>query len=263
MDYLNDYYIRDRSQSVIPFSKNSLTDLSTEECQVPFLENGKITDNIDRKKTYVKYISSKKLKINKSERRSAFWEALAKTIFSLGLALIFSERTRNCWKSAWFGKKKFVIYVEDRFSKDLQSKPILLDFIKQAMQRDYGFNPRHLPASLRGKKDIILDSVNNSSQFRILIIENSYTLPEELQSDEQLALAFVKIIGQSLKLFSPELRKNRAIVLEAINQNPEAFNHISCEKLKNDPEIIQTRDESEARYKEAQAEWARLLEKKV
>ncbi|MEM1283083.1 MAG: DUF4116 domain-containing protein [Chlamydiota bacterium] len=260
MDYSNDYYIRSDLQSLIPSSNNSLRDLSTEECKVDFLKNGKITDD---KETYIKYISSKKLKINKSERRSAFWEALAKTIFSLGLALIFSERTRNCWKSAWFGKKKFVIYVQENFGRNLQIRPILLDFIKQATLSNFAFiYLNNLPASLRDRKDIVLAAVNNSNS--VMDLMNSFhNLPEKLKCDEHIALALLKRSGQSLKLLSPEIRKNRKIVLEAINQNPEAFNHISCEKLKNDPEVIQTRDESEARHKKHLAEMARLIGKKV
>lgn len=179
--------------------------------------------------SYVKFHSEKSYKISTKERVLNLIIALAKTILSLGFALVW-ESTRENWKITCLGRKPItVLIVKSQVDDDEKTVSLKQIFVK-AVRANVPL--KDLPENLRDDEEVVLNA---------LIHGTSDTLKDastRLRGMEKIVLAAVEKHGAALEHASEELRRNKKIVLIAVHNYGYARKYISSKELQDDPEIL-------------------------
>lgn len=226
MDVLSDIVINPNKNLIALFSSKKL---AGSEVFVRKGENGE----------YIKYQSLEKFKVSNGERVLNLLAALVKTIFSLGLAPLFFEGTRENWSIAWYKQKSFNAYIVKTDVKTTEEKLTL----KQIVMKGIPYNGRlqDIPESLRDDEEVVLGAIRYG---------NPTTLQDasaRLRAKKEVVSAAVEKHGNSYQHIAKEFQDDKETVLKALKTFP-IFDQIPSETLRKDPEVLEAAKLSDERF---------------
>jgi hypothetical protein len=201
-------------------------------CDDLFIRSGEIKKH---KATYIKFTSEKTFKVTTFNRICLVILTLAKTVFSLGLAL-FMQRTRDDWSVAWQGKRTVTALIA---KSDVNKSEKSLT-IKQIALKTVHLNGRlqDLPECLQDDEDVTLAALKFGSPNTL---QNAST---RLRGKENVVIFSLEKHGNSFQHASEDLRRKKTIALLAVKNYGDSIDFISSEELRKDPEIITASKES-------------------
>lgn len=249
MDYSNDVVIHPNG-----FTRNSIFKLFSGEEN--FIRKGRykcydIKRNIIY---YARFQSEKTFKMGRNEIIIHTLGVLAKTVFSLFIAL-FSEKIREDWVKAWQGRKRLVVWIPEKTLKnneqELTAKQIAIELVRLTNCL------KDISESLQDDEEVVLAGIDSNKTFQNSSPFQYASL--RLRAKEDVVTKWLEK-HNVLQYASEELRCNKNVVLKAVKSFPQAFDHIASQELREDPEILATCEKSKERQEKAYRDFKKSLE---